>query len=305
MVHNFLLNNKKVTRWLILGLILFLWQVPATARELTDQTGRKVTVPESPKRVVALAPNIVEIIFALSREDRLVGATQFTNYPPPAAKIPKIGTYIRPDLEKIVALSPDVCIAVRDGNPIEVIRRLEELRIPVYAVDPRDLHSVEEVILRIGDLLNASPEANSLVASLDRRIERVRNAAQNVNQQPTVFFQIGVNPIVSTGTNTHINELIVTAGGINLARGDNAYPVFSREEVLALSPEVIVITSMTRGESFKRVKEEWVMWPDLPAVKKDRIYVVDSDLFDRPSPRLVDGLEVLFRLLHPEVGELK
>ena len=122
-----------------------------------------------------------------------------------------------------------------------------------------------------------------------------------MDERPRVFFQIGVSPIVSVGTNTFIHELIVQAGGINVAQGPISYPRFSKEQILGLSPEVIIITSMTRTAVFDQVKAEWQQWTNLPAVRNNRIFVQESNLFDRPSPRLVDALEMLARLIHPEL----
>jgi iron complex transport system substrate-binding protein len=121
------------------------------------------------------------------------------------------------------------------------------------------------------------------------------------DHRPRVFFQIGVSPIVSVGTHTFIHELIVQAGGINVAQGPVPYPRFSREQVLDLAPEVIIITSMARTAVFNQVKAGWQQWPDLPAVRNDRIFIQESNLFDRPTPRLVDALEILARLIHPEL----
>ncbi|MDZ7699840.1 MAG: ABC transporter substrate-binding protein [Deltaproteobacteria bacterium] len=114
------------------------------------------------------------------------------------------------------------------------------------------------------------------------------------------FFQIGITPIISVGSPTFIHELIVLAGGENVARGPTAYPRFSQEQVVALAPEVLIITSMARGGHFEEVKKSWEKWSDLPAVKNHRILVVDSNLFDRASPRIVDALETLAMKIHPE-----
>jgi iron complex transport system substrate-binding protein len=116
-----------------------------------------------------------------------------------------------------------------------------------------------------------------------------------------VFFQIGVKPIISVGTDTFIHELIVLAGGQNVAAGPNPYPRYSREQVIGLSPDVIIITKMERQAVFEQVKQTWYRWPHLPAAKNSRIYLVDSDVFDRPSPRLIDALERLAVLLHPQL----
>ena len=271
------------------------------AKSVVDQMRRRMTVPDTPKRVVSLAPNITEIIFALGQEDRLKGVTTYSNYPPAALTLPKVGTYIRLDLERIVGLNPDLCIGVKDGNPKAAVDRLTGLNIPVYAVNPRDIETVAQAVIEIGGLLNAEEKARDLAEQMHARVQRVKSQVAKTAHRPRVFFQIGVSPIVSIGTNTFINELIVLAGGENLAAGSTTYPRFNREQVLALAPEVIIITSMTRGVSFEQIKAEWQRWPKIPAVQNHRIDIVDSDLFDRPSPRLVEALELLVKLIHPEI----
>jgi iron complex transport system substrate-binding protein len=276
---------------------------PAAAGPVKDQLGRRVDVPDEPRRVVALAPSITEIIFALGREDRLKGVTTYSDFPPAATRLPKVGSYIRLDLERIVALKPDLCIAIKDGNPKEAVQRLELLKIPVYAVDPRNLETVMQAVMEIGRLLNAGEKASTLVQNMRFRILQVQSLVAKSTYRPRVFFQIGIEPIVSIGTDTFIHELIVLAGGQNLAAGAVAYPRFSQEQVLALSPEVFIITSMTRAASFEEVKAGWSRWPDMPAVRNRRILLEDSNIFDRPTPRLVDALELLVRRIHPELFE--
>ena len=129
----------------------------------------------------------------------------------------------------------------------------------------------------------------------------IKSVIKTARFQPRVFFQIGISPIVSVGNDSFINELISLAGGINVAAVDIAYPRFSREQVLALSPDVFIISSMARDVLFEKVKADWNQWPNMPAVHNRRIHLVDSNLFDRPSPRLVEALEVLAKLIHPEL----
>ncbi len=267
-----------------------------------DQTGRQVPVPADPRRVVALAPSVTEIVFALNQSHRLVGATQFSDYPAEALQIPRVGSYIRLDLEKITALAPDLCIAVKDGNPIDVVRRLEDLGIPVYAVDPRSLDTVMAAIRGIGGVLHAGPAAAEMVAEMQGRVLRIQERLTGVAGRPGVFFQIGVNPIVSAGTPTFIHELIEAAGGRNLAAGKTPYPRFSREQVLALAPDILIITSMAREALFQKVKREWMAWPQMPAVRHQRVHILDSDVLDRPGPRMVDGLEQMFEIIHPDLA---
>lgn len=288
-----------VLRFLPTLFILIFLPVTGAAKTVTDQLGRSVEVPDHPNRIVALAPSITEILYTLEMEDLLVGATQFSNFPPVAGKLPKVGSYVRLDVEKIVSLQPDLCIAVKDGNPITVIRKLDSVGIAVYAVDPRNLEAVMETLLELGHLFDVGNRADRLVAGMADRIEKARVQSSCVKHRPGVFFQIGITPIVSVGSATFLHELIVMAGGTNLAQGPTPYPRFSKEQVIGLWPDVMIITSMAREAVFEQVKAEWQQWQAIPAVKYNRIHLVDSDIFDRASPRLVEGLEILARLIHP------
>ena len=277
--------------------------LPLIAKTAEDQLGREIRMPDNPQRVVALAPSITEIIFALGQQGRLKGTTQFSNYPAEAARLPKVGSYVRLDLERIVALRPDLCIAIKDGNPKETIERLQSLDVPVFAVNPRNLETMIQTIQTVGDILNATENATTLVRAMRERIQRVDALVARVDHRPRVFIQIGISPIISAGTNTFIDELIVRAGGINVAAGKKAYPHFSREQVLALAPDVLIVTSMSRSGAFKKAEADWRRLIDTPSGFGKRIYTVDSDVFDRPSPRLLDALEILTCLLHPELFE--
>ena len=270
-------------------------------KTVTDQLGRKVIIPDNPKRIIALAPNIAEIIFAIEQGHRLVGATQFSNYPEDAKALPRVGSYVHLDIEKIIALKPDLCIATKDGNPIEVIQMLEALDVPIYAVNPRNLTTVMATLAEMGALLNAQDIAQQVVINMKGRIDTVVATVSRTNSRPRVFYQIGISPIVSAGTQTCIHELIEMAGGDNIAKGPASYPRFSYEQILGLSPDIIIITSMARGTVFEKVKTQWMQWEDIPAIKNNRISLANSDILDRPTPRLVEGLEMLARIIHPEL----
>lgn len=295
---------KKLIIYGFTALALITWPtVQAAAGLAVDQLERRVAVPDNPQRVISLAPSITEIVFALKQGNRLKAVTRYSDYPHEATQLPRIGSYVRLDIERIVALNPDLCIATKDGNPKAIIDRLASLNIPVYVVDPHSLNTILETIREIGTILNADDRAITLTTGMRARIQRVKSRVAQANHRPRVFFQIGVSPIVSVGNETFIHELIEIAGGKNLAEGPLAYPRFSREQVLTLKPEVLIITSMSRQAVFEQVKAQWRRWPNIPAVRDDRIHLVDSDLFDRPSPRLVNGLELLIRLIHPELQE--
>jgi len=288
---------------LILLIAVVSLQAVTAEKTVTDLLGRELVVTSHPVRIIALAPSITEIVFALEQENRLVGVTQYSDFPEAAGRLPKVGSYVNLDLERIVSLRPDLCIGVKDGNPKDVVDRLDDLDIPVYVVNPKGLDSVMQTLAAIGGLLDVQAKADELIAAMQLRIDRVEQTVQQAETRPRVFFQIGISPIVSVGTPTFIHELIVRAGGRNVAEGSFAYPRYSREQVLGMQPDVIVITSMARFAIFQQVKSDWEQWPDIPAVKHGRIFMQDSNLFDRPTPRLVAGLELLARLVHPELFE--
>ena len=199
---------KTITFWLVVAGVTFLLYLQVDAKTVVDQMRRRMMI-DTPKRVVSLAPSITEIIFALGQEDRLKGVTAYSNYPPAALTLPKVGTYIRLDLERIVALNPDLCIAIKDGNPKAAADRLTELNIPVYAVNPRNIETVAQAVIEIGGLLNAEEKAHDLAEQMHARVQRVKNQVAKTAHRPRVFFQIGISPIVSIGTDTFINEQLI------------------------------------------------------------------------------------------------
>ncbi len=271
------------------------------ARDVVDLVGRQVRVPERPQRIITLAPSLTEMVFALGAGDRVVGVSRYSNYPALADNLPRVGSYVQPDVEKIVALKPDLCLAIKDGNPREAVDKLERVGIPVYAVNPRTLGQVMETLLALGDVLQAHNQAQALVADMRRRVQDVEERVGSVLERPGVFFQIGISPIVSVGTETFAHEIIVRAGGRNVAEGPEPYPRFTLEQVMTLRPDFIIVSSMEREQVFERVREQWLQWQGIPAAAMKRVYMVPSDLFDRPGPRLVEGLELLAKILHPEL----
>ena len=270
-------------------------------REVVDDVGRTVRVPADPRRVIAMAPSLTEVVFALGQEHRLAGITRFSDYPEQTKDLPKVGSYVHLDLEKIMALQPDLCLAVKDGNPIAVVQRLEGLGIPVYAISPQNVDQVADMIIGLGDVLGAPARGKALADDMRRRIQAVKTAVSTARKKPKVFFQIGIAPIVSAGDHTFINELIHLAGGVNLTSGRIPYPRLTSEEVISLAPDVFIITSMARNQAFEKVKAYWKKWQSIPAVRNERIFLVDSNIVDRPTPRLIDGLEALARLFHPDL----
>ena len=293
--------NKITAKFLILLLLPALFS-QARAGVVIDQVGRRVIIPDKPQRVVSFMPSITEIVFALGAGGRLVGATRYSNEPPAARKITRVGSYVHLDVEKIVSLGPDLCLAIRDGNPKHIIDRLETLSIPVYTIDPRNLDEIVESILMLGEALDAREQAAATAEKMHLRLNAVADRVGRTVSRPGVFFQIDAAPIISAGSNTFIDKLITRAGGVNLAAGPKTYPRYSWEEILAMRPEIVIIASMAGGFTPEELKAGWRKWPQIPAVKNHRLYVVEADLFDRPTPRLINGLELLAEIIHPELA---
>jgi len=293
--------SKKTHIILVLVLIFLLQAVLLIAGSVTDQVGRTLVVPENPTRVIALAPSITEIIYDLGQEKRLVGVTQYSTYPPEAELLPRVGSYVRLDIEKIVALKPDLCLATKDGNPKHIVDKIVSLGIPVYVINPQNLQQIMDTITRLGSLLHAEQTAAALVSDMEKRIGQVQARVKNMPDRPRVFFQIDAEPLFSAGTDTFIHELIELAGGINTTAGEVSYPRYSWEDIIVLQPEIVLISSMAGGLAPEYLLNSWKKWNLLSAVKNDQIFVVDAELFDRPTPRLVNGLEVIAAIIHPEL----
>ncbi|MBU0485288.1 MAG: cobalamin-binding protein [Proteobacteria bacterium] len=284
-------------------ILIYLLSLPtaATAGEIIDQAGRTVQVPDKISRLISLAPSITEIVYALEQGEKLVGATQYSTHPAAAQKLPRVGSYVRLDLEKIISLKPNLCLGIKDGNPEHTVSKLEELGIPVYVIDPRNLDDIVEVTKRLGKLLGAEETSNILVAEMLSRMTAIRQKIALTDTKPAVFFQIDAAPIITVGRDTFIHELITLAGGRNVAGGPDPYPRYNWEDILKLQPEIVIVASMAGGHTPEELKSGWLKWPQIPAVKNKRLYVVDADLIDRPTPHLLDGLEEFARIIHPEI----
>jgi iron complex transport system substrate-binding protein len=275
---------------------------PSWAGTFKDSLDRKVTLASPPRRIIPLAPSLTEILYYLGLGDKVIGVTEYSYYPAEAAKKPNVGSYIDPNIEKIISLSPDLVIGTKDGNLPGSIYLLDEAKIPVYVVNPRNVRDVISTIKDIGDLCGVSEMADRLVDELNKRLDSIETLVSSVDR-PMVFLQINVTPIMSINKNTFQNDLIKLAGGINMTADEPiTYPRISIEEIIRKKPDIIIITSMEKGGEFEKAKEDWMKWPLIPAVKNKRVYLTNPDLVDRPSQRIIDGLETMARLIHPEVN---
>jgi len=293
--------NKWVYVKLLSIILLLCSAISLQAGVFQDSLGRDVILRSIPVRIISLAPSITEMVYFLGLGDRLVGVTRFSYFPKEAQKKPKVGVYTDINVEKVITLSPDLVIATADGNKRGDVEMLEEAGIPVYVINPRKVDQVLDTIERLGETCGVPDRAKRLVGYLRERVVRVVRAVEKKGR-PRVLLLINVRPLMSVNRNTIHHDIIQLAGGWNMT-GDQpiTYPKLNMEEVIRKGPDVIIISSMERGGEFERARKQWFQWPTLPAVRKGNVYLLDSDLIDRPAPRIVRGLEEMARLIHPEI----
>jgi iron complex transport system substrate-binding protein len=276
--------------------------VPPAARALTvvDMLGREVRLSAPPQRIVSLVPSATELIYALGGEDRLVGRTDFCDYPPAAKTKPSVGGMISPSLETIVALKPDLVIATTSGNRLETFGQLEHLGMAVYAVHANRVAEMLDVARRLADLTGRQAALAPLVSGLERRLFAVANAVRPYGR-PRVLYVLWPEPLLVPGSGALLTELIGLAGGESVTaneRGD--YPRFSIEAAVVRAPEVVLLASHGSASAPPIARDKWERLASLPAVKNKRVHSVDGTLVHRYGPRVVDGVELLARVIHPE-----
>ena len=294
--------RKRVLAGFLILLSSLIWAPHAhcSSQRFKDEVGKEVIVSFPPKKIVSLAPNITEILFSLGLDQEIVGVSIHCNFPEKANSKVRVGSYISLDFEKIVSLKPDLIIATGAGNTRDMVERLERLGFPTYVIFPKNVDNVMESVSHLSQLVGREKEGAEIIQDMRRRRERVVALTLGL-PRPRVFLQIGEAPIVTVGKNSFADDLIRLAGGNNVAGNEKeTYPRFGMEEILKRSPEVILISSMNPRGNYQKVLLEWSRWKTIPAVKHGQIYLIDSDLIDRPSPRIIEGLEEIARILHPE-----
>jgi iron complex transport system substrate-binding protein len=260
-----------------------------------------VNITPAPQRIVSLAPGITETLYELGLDDKIAGVTSYCNWPLRARQKPRIGGFTNPSIEKIVSLKPDLIIATIDGNRKDTVNQLERIGLSVYVINPSDTDKILNGILHIGEITNRNDAAKKLSEKLRRRLDNITAQTKN-KSKPKVFFQIGLEPVITAGRGTLINELIGRAGGVNIAGHDTArYPRYSAEGIMAGSPDIILFAPMANDKEFTAVKKFWQQFPGIPAVKNNKIYPINTDLISRASPRLFDAIETMAVIFHPDI----
>jgi iron complex transport system substrate-binding protein len=275
---------------------------------ITDGLGHTITLEKPAQRVASLAPSNTEILFAIGAGAQVVARDSFSDYPEQANQITNIGGgFGEIDTETLVSLQPDL-VLMAEINPVEQVQTLENLGLKVfYLNNPKDLEGMYENLRIVARLVGHEGEANTLIEGLQVRVAEVDKKVANVSDQPLVFYELdGTDPNApwTSGPSTFIDLLLARAGGNNLGNSlDGAWVQISVEELIAKDPDIILLGDFTYGG----VKPEDVIarpgWDTITAVQNQRVYPFDDNLVSRPGPRMVDGLEALAKLLHPELSE--
>jgi iron complex transport system substrate-binding protein len=276
-----------------------------TSTTITDQLGRTATLKtNSPQRIISLAPSNTEILFALGLGDRIVGVTDYCNYPPEAKTKPSIGGYNTPNIEQVIAMNPDLVLAT-EVHQTNLIPQLESRGLTVIGLSPKNISEVLDAITLVGKATGQEKEAASLVTDMQKRIKAVTDKTSKLSesQKPRVFYIFWQDPIWTAGAGSFEDELIQMAGGVNIAHDLNGYVDISLETVIMANPEVMIAgIGMGTGEDLplQFVQTESRL-QDVDARQNERIYGTNMDVVGRPGPRVVDALEEFLKLIHPEL----
>lgn len=272
-------------------------------KTIKDALGSSSTMASPPQRIVSLAPNITEILFALNLGRQIAGVTRYCDYPPEALKKEKIGGMIDPNFERIEALNPDLIIGFR-GNPLRLLHRLKRLGLPLFVLDMgSNLESVFVVIRKIGFVTQKEKEAEILIQSMKKEYDKIQESLQDVKRKPKVFFSLHGMGLWTCGKGSFLDDLVRKAKGHNIAGHiQRKWLLLNREQLIQENPEIIIIISQSE-EQFE-IAKKWIKnenpFGQIQAVISDNIYSLDENIVTRPGPRFIDALAELAHILHPQ-----
>jgi iron complex transport system substrate-binding protein len=272
------------------------WGGVSAEREVVDATGAKVKLSAQPSRIVTLAPSLGELAADLSEDEisRIVGVSEFSDYPPMLMKVPSVGSYAKFNLEKVFALKPDLVLATLDGNSKDQVLHLRELGLPVVVVATESLSDVEASMRMVGLAMGVPQRGERMAAQFARGLQRIREKASRPGVR-RVLIQVGGDPLVVVGAKSFLHDVVVAIGGVNVYADSAArYPRPSIEDVLRRNPDVIVVLSLGKDEkAFRQMAARWAKFPGINAVKSGRVRVLKGDQVVRPTIRLLEGLSLL------------
>lgn len=292
-----------MSKWWLLLAAATLWVASGYALVQSGADGGSRTIrSQAPARIVSMAPNLTEILFALGLGPSVVGVTQDSDYPPAAREKPSVGTFWQPNIEAVIATRPDLVVTQAFEQQRDLARRLRRLGYSSLVLEVETIAGLFDAILAIGDATGTTRQAETLCGEMRTEIDRLR-AATAGSGVVKVLWVVQREPLRVAGRETFINEMIELAGGENaIGPTLHIYPAIGAEQVIAAAPEVIIEPAMAPGaldRQYQQALAYWGRFANVPAVTAGRIYVVDGDLVSRLSPRLPAGIRTIARCLRP------
>ena len=263
-------------------------------RSVTDDLGRLIHLPQHVSRAISLAPSITESIFAAGAGDRLVGVTTYCNYPAETASIEKIGDTLNPNIERIMALKPDI-VFVSTASQLEAFTNvLAQQNIAVFVSNAANFNDAVSAIGKFGAIFGTVENAKKAAEGMQTKAAELEREVKG-REPARVFVQISNEPLFTIGRDSFLTEIVQRAGGISVTKDvESGYPKLSKETALALNPDVIILSDSEDNQEPNDV------FRNSPAVKNGRVYKIDADIISRPGPRLVDAIEQIAGFLHGE-----
>lgn len=290
-------NNKNVTKDTKENAVVEKKSETNYPLTIKDSTGRDVTIDKEPQKIISVGPNITETIYYLGKMDKLIGRTDYCDFPKDVKDIQSIGTLKQPNIEKIVDLKPDLVIG-STHFPKETLEKLESLGVKVVVLyGEESFNGAYNTIEKLGQVLNANDKASEVINNMKKKVEDVKQKVTG-KAAPSVYYVIGFGSSgdYTAGKGTFIDELITMAGGKNAAQ-DAIKWKYSLEKLLEKNPDILICSASSNSK--KRLQEA-NGYKDLDAIKKGKLFEIDTNMIDRQGPRLADGLEAMAKILHPE-----
>lgn len=272
-----------------LGAALALWGTPVAAEQVcaTDDTGSEICLAQPASRIAALSPGATELVWAAGAGDKVVAVVSYSDYPPAAKDVTSVGSHTRMDLERLMALEPDLVIGWVTGNPQEQLAALSDLGLPVFSIEPRTFEAVSNTIERLAVLAGTEKAGFAEAQRFRQGIARLANEYRNAEPVP-VFYQVWDKPLMTVNDDHLIGKVITLCGGVNVF-GDleRLVPRISQEAVIGANPEAILAGGM--GEENRHWLTRWEAFPGIAATRKDNLYFIPPSLVQRPTPRMLEG----------------
>lgn len=327
------MNNLKVKKWSIVSALLILLmsflvgcggaqqqetnnkELNETAQQdksdgtsfpvtVVDGTGKEVVIDKEPKTIVSLVPSNTEIAFALGLGKKIVGVSDYDNYPKEVEKIEKVGAQDM-NVEKIMSMQPDLALVTpfHYENHAEILEQYKKVGINVIVVnDAKSFEDVYKTITLVGTATGTQDKAEEIISDMKQSLAEVKEKAKAVKEKKKVWVEVSPSPdIFTTGKGTFMNEMLESINAVNVANDQEGWVKFTEEEIVDLNPEVIITTYGYYVENPAQGVLSRAGWTEVPAIKNEQVFDVDNDTVTRPGPRLIDGIETLGKLIYPEI----